>query len=716
MEKGIKEEVENLKAELNRHNYNYHVLDQPLISDAEYDRMMARLISIEEAYPELAYPDSPTRRVGAPPLTSFENARHSLPMLSLDNGFEDDDILEFHHRTLRRLQEEGLISSLDDVLYTVEPKLDGVAVELCYENGVLTRAMTRGDGVTGEVITDNVRTIRAVPLKIEAGITPSLADPAQASLFSEEPRDLKQGLPVSMGVPPLLEVRGEVIINRRDFESLNNDRLEKDEPLFANSRNAAAGSLRQLDSSITASRPLSIFVYGLGLVNGISFDSHADMLKSLNAFGFPVNPLTKPRLTIDQVLEYYRKLEDIRADLPYEIDGMVIKVDDMNYQQILGVKTRSPRWAIAYKFSAIEETTVIREIVVQVGRTGTLTPVALLEPVSIGGVTVSRATLHNEDEIKRKDIRVGDTVVIVRAGDVIPKVVKVILENRTGSEIPFCFPESCPVCGSEVQRQQGEAAVRCINVSCRAQLKEKIRHFVSKSAFDVDGMGRKLVEQLVEKNVIHSFADLFTLKKGELSAMERMGEKSAKNILDALASSRTISFKRFIYALGIDHTGDNAARLLTERYGSLENLMAASADDMETVEGIGPKTAWAVHDFFANKDNQTVIKALIKNGVEVVPHSQSVNKDIKFVDESIKSPFLGKIIVLTGTLDGMTRTEAKKILERAGARVTSSISSKTDFLVAGDSPGSKLKKAQNFGVTIIGKQQFHSLLKEINNH
>lgn len=707
--KDLEKEARDLQDKLTRYNYHYHVLDDPLISDAQYDRMMARLIHIEKEYPALHIPESPTGRVGAPPLESFENARHSLPMLSLDNGFQDSDILEFHTRVAKRLEAEGVVIPHGKILYTVEPKLDGVAVELRYEDGLLTRAITRGDGVTGEVITENVKTIRAVPLRINLKFNITPDDTPDPDLFTQN--DRKNEVLDMITIPSVLEIRGEVIINSKNFEQLNAARLKKDESLFANPRNAAAGSLRQLDSKVTATRPLSIFVYGAGLVEGVLFTSHSEMLDRLKTFGFPVNPLTKSKLPITRVLEYHRELEGLRKNLPYEIDGMVIKVDSMQYQRILGEKTRSPRWAIAYKFSAIEETTIIKDIIVQVGRTGTLTPVALLEPVSIGGVTVSRATLHNEDEIQRKDIRIGDTVVVVRAGDVIPKVVKVIDGRRTGNERPFSFPPCCPVCTSPVHRQPDGAAIKCINASCSAQLKQRIWHFVSKSAFDVDGMGKKLVEQLVERKIIHSFADLFTLHRSELSAMDRMGDKSADNILNALNKAKTISLNRFVYALGIDHTGANAARLLAERYSTLDELMSGAMEELEAIDGIGPKTAVTVHDFFSNTENRAVIKALMENGVKVLPfHKAAGDNDGTAVQ--VDSPFLGKKVVLTGTLGNMTRGEAKKRLENAGARVTSSISAKTDFLVAGTSAGSKLKKAEALGIAVLDEEAFNSLLKK----
>ncbi|SLM32672.1 DNA ligase [Desulfamplus magnetovallimortis] len=703
-------EAAQLQQELTHHNYLYHVLDAPQISDSEFDKKMARLLEIEASHPHLSTPDSPTKRVGAPPIELFETAPHAIPMLGLDNAFNDGELTDFHNRIAKLIERDSY-----EILYTVEPKLDGVAVELRYEYGILTLATTRGDGIIGEVVTENVRTIRSIPLKLK---TPGMGKDQHAM----EPE-----------FPTLLEVRGEVIINRKDFENLNQSRLEKGEYLFANPRNAAAGSLRQLDSRVTAARPLSMFVYGTGLVEGMSMKtetgyttmaSHSEMLRTLASFGFPVNPLIREKVTLQQAIDYYRKLEAQRDSLPYEIDGVVIKVDDLALQQELGVKSRSPRWAIAYKFQATEETTVVKDIIVQVGRTGTLTPVALLEPVNIGGVTVSRATLHNMDEIQRKDVRVGDTVVVIRAGDVIPKVVKVIEANRTGTETPFVMPSKCPVCNSEVHRMEDEAAIKCINASCRAQLKERIKHFVSKAAFDVDGLGKKLVEQLVEREIITSFADLFSLEKVELAAMERMGSKSADNILNALEKSKEVPLKRLIYALGIDHTGESAALLLSQTFKTLDRVMNATKEEMEAIDGIGPKTAGAVHDFFSHADNLALIGKLMQNGVTVLPVDDQIGSTEKQEqkgkgDDEVESAnnkaeenrAQGKIFVLTGTLSSLTRAEAKERLQQAGAKVTGSVSSKTDYLVAGESSGSKLDKARSLGVTVIDEQTLMSMLE-----
>jgi len=671
MENSIEQEAKKLQKELTEHSFHYHVLDDPVISDHEYDRMLARLNEIESQYPELSTMDSPTKRVGAPPLEVFESAPHSIPMLSLDNAFDDNDVLDFHGRNIKNL-------GIENILYTVEPKLDGVAVELTYENGILVRATTRGDGIMGEVITENVRTIQSVPLRLKSNRMP---------------------------VPALLEVRGEVIIMHRDFQGLNKTRLEQGEPVFANPRNAAAGSLRQLDSRVTAKRPLKIFVYGIGLANGLAFSSQSSMLSTLKDFGFPVNTHIQNGITIKQVLDYYKKLADLRPDLDYEIDGMVIKVDSMEMQQALGEKIKSPRWAIAYKFPAMQETTTINKIIVQVGRTGTLTPVALLEPVNVGGVVVSRATLHNADEIKRKDIRVGDKALVMRAGDVIPKVVKVFASQRKGDELPFEMPDTCPVCSSQVRKLEDEAAVKCINVACQAQLKERIKHFVSKKGFDMDGLGKKIVDQLVNEGLLTSFADLFSLDQDRLAELDRQADKSAANLVKAINGSKIISLARFIFALGIDHTGENAARLLAQKFETLEDLMEADKASLENIHGMGEKTAMSVMSFFSSRENKSIILKILRSGVQI-------HNDLHLKETRSNHPFSGKTLVLTGTLETLKRAQAKKNIETLGARVTSSVSSKTDYLVAGRDAGSKLKKARDLGIEILDEGQLVKMLQE----
>jgi DNA ligase (NAD+) len=673
MNEQIKKEALKLQKELTEHSYNYHVLDDPRISDIEYDMMLKRLIEIEKEFPEYTSPDSPTKRVGAPPLDSFGQADHSIPMLSLDNAFNNEDILDFHKRVVKNLNRKN-------ILYTVEPKLDGVAIELKYENGILVQAITRGDGITGEIITENVRTIKSIPLKLNKD---------------------------KIKAPLLLEVRGEVIIKHSDFKRLNKTRLENEQNIFANPRNAAAGSLRQLDSGITAKRPLDIFVYGTGLIEGIAFATQAQMLESLKSFGFPVNPNIKPGVNIKQVLNFYKKLENLRENLAYEIDGMVVKVDDLALQKQLGEKIKSPRWAIAYKFPAMEKTTVIDDIKVQVGRTGVLTPVAVLKPVNIAGVVVSRATLHNEDEIKRKDIRIGDTAIVIRAGDVIPRVVKIIESDRDGTQIPFQMPVKCPVCNSDIEKIKLDKSSinKCVNASCQAQLKQRLKHFVSKKAFDIDGFGSKIVEQLVDAGMLKSFVDIFLLEKDKLADLERMGQKSADNLIESIKKSNNVTLQRFIYALGIDHTGENAAKLISKIYLNLNDVMKTTIEDLEGIHGIGPETARAVCNFFSLQENTTIVNQMLDLGV-VITNTQI--SEIKISD----NPFKNKRIVLTGTLQSMTRSFAKKQLENSGAKITSAISSKTDFLITGENPGSKLEKAQNLGVEIIDETNFIELLEK----
>ncbi len=666
----VKDRVETLRQALHHHNFLYHVQDNPEISDAEYDRLMQELIALEKAHPELQSPDSPTIRVGAPPLAVFETTSHSLPMLSLDNAFVVQDIIDFDSRVKKTLQIQ------DAVLYTAEPKMDGVAVELVYEDGKLVMASTRGDGMSGEVITDNVKTIRSVPLQLQVG-----------------------------SIEGRLEVRGEVFMDRRGFDKLNRSREESDLPVFANPRNAAAGSLRQLDSSITAARPLDMFIYGTGLTSGLNSDSHSDVLSRLASMGFKVNPLIHPCLTLDQVLEFYRELEESRSSLSYDIDGMVIKVDSLRYQTMLGEKARSPRWAIAWKFQAIQGTTRIQAIEVQVGRTGVLTPVAHLEPVRIGGVSVSRATLHNEEEIQRKDIRVGDTVFVERAGDVIPKVVKVITEKRDGSEIAFRMPATCPACGSQTIRSslensdKLESALRCFNVRCPAQLKENIIHFASKRAVDIEGLGDKLAAQLVDAGLLTSYADIFRLTIEKLLTLSRMGQKSAENLISAIEKSKTIPLNRFLYSLGIRHVGENIADILARKWGNLNTVMQQSPESLSAVEGIGKTIAESIYGFFSNPGNREILDKIQESGVEILSGPAIVHHRLE-----------GKSFVLTGTLPNLTRNQAKDLIEAAGGKVTGAVSRNTTYLVAGEAAGSKLEAARKLGTEIIDESALMKLL------
>jgi DNA ligase (NAD+) len=670
MNEDVKKRAAELRQALHRHNHLYYVLDEPEISDAEYDRLMQELTSLEMAYPEIVEPDSPTQRVGAPPLASFESVAHTIPMLSLENAFDEEEVIAFDKRVRRYLKMDS------PLLYTAEPKLDGVAVEMVYEKGRLVEASTRGDGYIGELITLNIRTIKTVPLVILNTI--------------------------AVAVPSRLEVRGEVFIPVEAFRQLNEERLDKGEPLFANPRNAAAGSLRQLDSRVTARRPLEIFCYGVGVVTDIEFTSHWEILQALKTLGCRVNPDTKPQATLEEIIAYYRDLLDKRHEFPYEMDGMVVKVDDLTLQKRLGQKSRSPRWAVAHKFPATRETTRVLKIDVQVGRTGALTPVAHLEPVAVGGATVSRATLHNEDEINKKDVRIGDTVLIQRAGDVIPEVVKVITTKRTGVEEPFQMPALCPVCSSHVLRLEDEAAWRCVNANCPAQVKERIKHFASKRAFDMDGLGDKLVGQLVDKGLLTSYSDLFFLDKATLAGLERMAQKSAQNLMDAIDGSKEISFGRFIYALGIRHVGEHIAHVLARRFKSLGALMSASDEDLIAIDEIGPQVSHSVRAFFDNPENQRNIERMIEEA------------GVTFATEKAmaEEPLAGKTIVLTGALESMTRAEVKARIEAMGGNVSSSVSRKTTYVVAGKDPGSKLDKAKELGITVLDEEEFAELLSQ----
>ncbi len=663
----IIQKTQDLREALHRHNYRYYVLDDPEISDAEYDRLLQELMRLEEKYPQLMRPDSPTVRVGAPPLEKFDSVAHTIPMLSLDNGFNDEDILEFDQRVRRNLGEP------DEILYTAEPKMDGVAVELIYETGKLMTAATRGDGQTGEVITANVKTIQTVPLVMQPDR--------------------------SRAIPTRCEIRGEVFIGLEAFKRLNQERIRQKQPPFANPRNAAAGSLRQLDSKITATRPLEVFFYGVGLVEGTAFESHGELLKVLKQWGFRINPLIRSGITIEAALDYYRELSERRHQLAYDIDGVVVKVDRISLQQQLGATSRSPRWAIAYKFKAIQETTTIEAIEVQVGRTGVLTPVAHLKPLNVGGVRVSRATLHNQDEVEKKDVRIGDHVLVQRAGDVIPEIVKVIVSKREGRETAFKMPTACPICNSRVIRMEGEAATRCINSSCSAQVKERIKHFASKGAFDIDGLGDKLVDQLVDKGLLSSFADIFKLDENALSQLERMGVKSAANLKSAIENAKSITFARFLFALGIRHVGEHVAAVLADYFIELDPLMNCSREELEAVDGIGPTVAESIIQFFKQKRNRRIIDQILAGGVKL---EAAAPKKAGKLD--------GRVFVLTGKLENYTRSRAKALIKAAGGKVSGSVSGNTDFVVGGEAPGSKLDRARKLGVKIIDEEALKKLL------
>ncbi|MCK4427622.1 MAG: NAD-dependent DNA ligase LigA, partial [candidate division Zixibacteria bacterium] len=628
-DKKIIQRVKELREQINHHNYLYYVLDSPAISDSEYDRLFDELLELEEKYPQLVTPDSPTQRVGATPLEEFRTVRHSLPMLSLNKATSEAEFLDFHRRVLE-------LSGADEkkIKYTVEPKFDGLAVELVYENGILTIGATRGDGVVGEDVTLNLRTIKTIPLRL-----------------------------IGKAHPSLIEVRGEVIINKDDFEKLNEEREKTGEPPFANPRNAAAGSVRQLNPKITSTRPLNMFAYAVGRVEGKRLTNHWDSILYLKQLGFKISQYVELCQSVEQVKEYYQRILDKRNRLPYEIDGIVIKVNEFVLQEKLGELSRSPRWAVAWKFPAQQEHTKIKDIIVSVGRTGALTPVAMLEPVRVGGVEVSRATLHNEDEVKKKDVRIGDTVVVQRAGDVIPEVVRVVESKRTGKEKRFVMPDKCPVCGSKVERPEGEAIHRCTGIACPAQIKENLAHFVCKGAMDMDGLGYKFLEQMVDKKIIQDQADLYFLKKEDLMKMERMGDKLAENLLGAIDKSRNPSLTNLIFALGIRNVGYHLTGVLAKNFGSIDNLAKQSVDDLTQVYEIGPIVAQSIYNFFHNPKNLKVLKKLKKGGV-------------KFPVEKVKvkeTPLSGKTVVLTGGLDSFTRDEARKLIEDLGGRVSDSV-------------------------------------------
>ncbi|MEW6172036.1 MAG: NAD-dependent DNA ligase LigA [Bacillota bacterium] len=655
--------IEELRREIEYHNHRYYVLDDPVISDAEFDRLIGELEALEKAYPELVTPNSPTQRVGGVPREGFATVRHIAPMLSLANAFGAEELRDFDRRVRSGLPGEN-------TAYVVEPKIDGLAVSLTYRLGEYVQGATRGDGETGEDITPGLRTIRALPLRL-----------------------LKDASPV-------VEVRGEAYMPKEAFVRLNELREEAGETPFANPRNAAAGSLRQLDPGVTAHRKLDLFVYGIGYAEGLEIKTHHEALEWLAAQGFKVNAHHKLFGSIEEVVEYCLSWHEKRFDLPYVIDGMVVKLDSFEQQERLGATMKSPRWAVAYKFPPEEAVTKIKEIIVSVGRTGVLTPTAIFNPVRLAGTTVVRATLHNEDLIREKDIRVGDFIVVHKAGDVIPEVVRSLPERRAGGEEVFTMPRRCPVCGAGTVKEEKEVAVRCPNISCPARLKESVLHFASRNAMDIRGLGRALVEQLVEKGLVKSISDIYAIEPGVLAGLERMGKKSAANLLSEIESSKKKDLSRLLFALGIRHVGERAGKLLAGHFGDLERLMAASEEELTDIREVGPKMAASVRSFFAERQNLEVIERLAAVGV----NTRSLE------DRAVSRPLAGKVFVLTGTFEGFTRDEATQRIESLGGRAASSVSRRTDYVAVGKSPGSKYDKARELGVAILNEEELKRLI------
>jgi DNA ligase (NAD+) len=670
----IIERVKKLREEIEYHNYRYYVLDSPVISDAEYDALMRELRKLEELYPELITPDSPTQRVGFKPAEGFKEVPHAEPMLSLDDAMNEDEVIEFDKRIKRflGLPEETLIE------YTVEPKIDGLAMELVYENGSLVIGATRGDGYVGEDVTNNIKTIPTIPLRLKR--------------FTEDAPD----------IPPRIDVRGEVYMNKDEFKRINEERIHKGELPFANPRNAAAGSLRQLDPSITAKRKLDIFCYGVGKVEGYKFKTQWEILQTLPKWGLKVNPYVKLVKSIKEVIEYHHYIERIKETLPYEIDGVVIKVNDLSLWEKLGTKARSPRYALAYKFQPTQVTTQLLDVVFQVGRTGAVTPVAILKPVQIGGVIVERATLHNEDFIKNLDIRIGDWVLVQRAGEVIPEIVMPIKERRTGQEKEIIFPTHCPICGTKLFKKPGEAIWRCPNKNCYAQAVRKILHFASRNAMNIEGLGDKVARDLVDKGLVQNVADLYYLKWEDFMKLSGFAYKKAKNLYEAIQKSKKTSLGRFIYALGIRHVGEAMAQMLAEKFKSLDKLMNASMADLLSIPGVGYEVAKSIVEFFKNEENLKIIQRMLDAGVTFVEEEKEEKPKI----------LEGLTFVFTGTLKSMTRDEAKEKVRELGGKTTDSVSKNVDYVVVGEDPGSKYQKALQLGVKTINEEEFLKLIGE----
>jgi DNA ligase (NAD+) len=666
--KNIVNKIQSLRDQLNNHNYRYYVLNDPIISDGEYDLIMRELDKLEDENKELITLDSPTQRVGAPPLKEFGTITHREPMLSLANAMNKEELSLFYNRLKKSLV------SKENVELVGEPKLDGLGVELVYEDSLFVNGSTRGDGITGENITQNLKTIKSIPLSLRSDLRPA---------------------------PSLLEVRGEVFINKDDFKKLNVTREKENLPAFANPRNAAAGSLRQLDSNITANRPLSIYCYEVSNVLGSSFNTHMEFLSALRDWGFPVNPEVKLISSSEKMIRYHDNLESIRNNLAYDIDGSVFKINQIKERTALGIRSRSPRWAIAGKFKAQQVTTKVTGIMASIGRTGAITPVAQLEPVNVGGVNVTNATLHNQDEVDRKDVRIGDTVILQRAGDVIPEIVKVIIEKRDKKSVQYLLPKECPSCNQTIYRPKGESVARCHNLSCAAQIKGRIIHFISKSALNIDGFGEKLVDQLVEKNIIQRVDDIFKLTFEKLEKLDRMAEKSANNILGAINDSKKTTFARFIYALGIRNVGYHLSKVLENAFkGNIDSFRESSIETLETIDEVGPIVAETIIKFWEDSSNVQMVESCLTLGVELSPFSS-------LIDEKLK----GKVFVFTGTLNKLNRNQAKELVELNGGNTSNSISRKVDFLIAGPGAGSKLQKAKDLTITILTEQQFLDMIK-----
>ena len=661
-----KDKINSLRKKIDDHNYHYYVLDNPIISDFEYDNLLRNLQSLEKENPELITPDSPTQRVGAAPLDSFDSIEHSIPMLSLENAMDSEELMNYYNRTKRGLKIE------QDIDFIAEPKLDGIGVELVYENGLFKYGLTRGDGIKGENITQNLKTINAIPLSLRTD---------------------------KISSPNLLEVRGEVFMEKDKFKIFNDHRLKNELSIFANPRNAAAGSLRQLDSTITAQRPLSIYCYEPGKINGKRFKGHNEFLSALTDWGFPVNREIKLVKNIEEIISYHKNLEEKRHSLSYEIDGTVFKVNNIDQREILGLRSRSPRWAIAGKFKAEQVTSVIIDINASIGRTGAVTPVAKLNPVNVGGVVVTNATLHNQDEIDRKDVRIGDTVLVQRAGDVIPEVVKAIKSKRPHNATKYTLPSTCPVCSKKVLRPKGESVARCNNLSCPAQIKGRIKHFISKGGLDIEGFGDKLVDQLVDKNLLKTFDDIFKLSFIDLEGLDRMAEKSAQNVINAINNSKKTTFSKFIYALGIRNVGAHLSKVLEEKFDSnILKFQQSSIDQLEQINEVGPIVAEAIVSFWSNTSNLDMV-------------NECFNSGLKFSNKILENKTLANLsFVFTGTLKTIKRAEAKNYVESYGGRVGASVGGNTDYLVAGESSGSKLKKAADLNIKIIDELQFLKMI------